>query len=354
MSVRQDSGSRAAFERRLEALREAPAYRNYLVVREHVLAMLDRTGETPSRYWQEELEALDYLLDASPLVIERLRRHCHLVTGIRPYEYRTGTERQAAAFEAKIDALADLAGGTDLLVPEHPALGGFGWNIKGGLFNVDTIKFFEVLVGMQLAGVLERFGGDERRVVCEIGAGWGGFAAQFKTLFPDVTYVIVDLPELFLFGATYLTTLFPGARVAYWDEPGAADELGGPEPPDFVFVPNGALDELTPPRLDLVVNMVSFQEMTTEQVDRYAAWAERHRSPYLYSLNRNRSGYNTELTGVREILARHFAVHEVKVLPVPYTRPQESEPRGWLRRSHRPKKPGKREYRHLLATPKSD
>ena len=53
-----------------------------------------------------------------------------------------------------------------------------------------------------------------RKLVWEIGAGWGGFAYQFKTLFPDVTYVIVDLPELFLFSATYLMTLFPEAKVS--------------------------------------------------------------------------------------------------------------------------------------------
>ena len=49
----------------------------------------------------------------------------------------------------------------------------------------------------------------------EIGAGWGGFAYQFKTLFPKTTYVVVDFPELFLFSASYLVTVFPEAKVRF-------------------------------------------------------------------------------------------------------------------------------------------
>ena len=100
-------------------------------------------------------------------------------------------------------------------MPESPALGGFGYDIDGRLFNVDTLKFYEVLIGMERGGVLAALRERERPVVCEIGAGWGGFAYQFKTLFPRSTYVIVDFPELFLFSATYLATVFPDARLAF-------------------------------------------------------------------------------------------------------------------------------------------
>src|SRR5690606_25036470 len=126
-------------------------------------------------------------------------------------------------FERRLEALVSLAGGRDLLVPEAEALGGFGYSIGGQLYNVDTLKYFEVLVGMRRAGLLDPFAraaspdgldaggrsagtttssgdaatGAARRLVWEIGGGWGGFAYQFKTLFPDVTYVIVDFAELF-------------------------------------------------------------------------------------------------------------------------------------------------------------
>jgi putative sugar O-methyltransferase len=117
--------------------------------------------------------------------------------------------------------------GDSLLVPESPALGGFGYDFDGRLFNVDTIKFFEVLAGMRRSGVLASFGGSDRRMAWEIGAGWGGFAYQFKTLFPNITYVISDLPDLFLFSAVYLMTVFPEARVCFVGvDADAADAAG--------------------------------------------------------------------------------------------------------------------------------
>ena len=119
-------------------------------------------------------------------------------------------------------------------MPESSQLGGFGFDIDGALYNIDTLKFYEALIALDRAGVLgELRAAPGRPVVWEIGAGWGGFAYQVKTLFPDVTYVICDLPELFLFSATYLMTLFPDASVLFAD-PDRPAELSDA---DFVFVP---------------------------------------------------------------------------------------------------------------------
>ena len=310
----------ASFEHVLAELRAEPAYQNYLTVREHVLRMKSIPGaddvSAPSGYWSEELENIDYLLDASPLVIRRLRHHCHHVTGIRVYDYRSGKESFRRRIEEKLALLVER-GGPELLVSEPPELGGFGFELEGGLYNLDTLKFYEVLVAMERGEVLAQFRRPgERRVAVEIGSGWGGFAYQFKTLFPATTYVIVDLPELFVFSATYLMTLFPDARVSFWGDPEQPDPFASD--PDLVFVPNTALSVVEPPRVDLTLNMVSFQEMTTEQVRSYVAWAHTAGSPYLYSLNRDRSGYNPELTSVRELMAERFWLHEIEVLPMGY------------------------------------
>ena len=202
-------------------LRERTSFQAYETVRDRVLALLDGGGEAarPSAYWVDELETLEYLLDASPLIIDRLRHHTYPITGIRAYDYRSG--KDATRFAEKLAALIELAGGDQLLVPESRALGGFGHEIDGRLCNIDTLKYFEVLIGMERAGVLGALrGAAQRPVVLEIGAGWGGFAYQLKRLFPDVTYVIVDLPELFLFSATYLATTFPDAKTWFWERPG--------------------------------------------------------------------------------------------------------------------------------------
>jgi hypothetical protein len=179
-------------------------------------------------------------------------------------------------------------------------------------------------------------------VVCEIGPGWGGFAYQFKTLFPRCTYVLVDFPELFLFSATYLGAVFPDARLHFVSETTPA-ALEGWRDADFVFLPNTALRLLESVPLDLTVNMVSFQEMTEAQVRGYADAAARAGCPVIYSLNRERSPYNTELVSVREALADRYTITEVPVLDTDYTSATKKPP-----------KPGKAVerselgYRHLV------
>jgi hypothetical protein len=319
---------------RVEAARESTAYRNYLLTRERVMAMRDRESHdpgslaAPSAYWREELENFDYMLDAHPLVVSKLRQHCYHVTGVRTYDYRSGKDRFRAQLEEKHRSLRAV-GGRELMIGEQPVLGAFGFELDGGLFNVDTLKYCEGLIALRSAGILDQFrrkgvrgrlrrGAAERSVVWEIGAGWGGFAHHFKTVCPEVTYVISDFPELFLFSATYLMTVFPDARFLFEgvDDSGPEDWLEA----DFVFVSNGRIEAVVPPRLDLTVNMVSFQEMTTEQVEAYVGHAHRRGCPWLYSLNRERSTYNTELESVTSVLERYYEPAEVKVLGVSYVR----------------------------------
>ena len=151
-------------------------------------------------------------------------------------------------------------------------------------------------------------------MVLEIGGGWGGFAYQFKTLFPKTTYVIVDFPELFLFSATYLLTVFPERQGAVLAS-GRARRSSESEDVDFVFVPDAARRcRPAHARPDLLVNLVSFQEMTTSQVERYTELAAATGCPALYSLNRDRSVYNDEIESVSAILSRHYDLREVPVL----------------------------------------
>jgi glycosyltransferase involved in cell wall biosynthesis len=278
----------------------------------------------PSDYWREELEAIDYMIEASPLIINKLRHHAFSITGIRPYDYRTKGDKRREHFEARLRALREL-GGDSLLVPESPALGGFGYDIDGRLFNVDTLKFYEVLVGMERGGVLAALRQREHPGVCEIGAGWGGFAYQFKTLFPNSTYVIIDFPELFLFSMTYLATLFPEARLAVI---GAGADSVEARDADFVFVPQTLASRDTIGQPDLLVNMVSFQEMTGTQVRHYTTMAADAGCPFIYSFNRERSPYNTELISVTDELAERYRLTEVPLLKTDYTNAMRPLPKA--------------------------
>jgi hypothetical protein len=344
---------------RLGRLREGHAFRTYQRVRDCVLHMqsIGRTssGDTaaPSAYWSEELRNIEYMLDASPLIVDRLRQHSYHITGIWPYTYRSNS-RSRPAHELKKQALFD-AGDASLFVPEPPDLGGFGFDTPGGGYNVDTLKYFEVLIALDRAAVLQPFRepNGERRFVWEIGTGWGGFAYQFKTIAPNTTYVLVDLPELFLFSATYLLSMFPDARAWFYGVDGTSAQDVPWQDVDFVFLPNTALHACRPPRLDLTLNMVSFQEMTTEQVAEYVSLSAELGSTYLYSLNRERSLYNTELSGVSQIISKHYWPHQIEVLPLTYvSMPADAAAYSGAAKKRRVKKSAERgedlEYKHVV------
>ena len=314
--VTHDRGLRRG---RLQPDSEA-AFAAYLRARDAVVRMKAATGSgsaTASAYWVDELENIDYMMDATPLIVRKLRHHAFHITNTRPYDYREKGDGRRDFFTARMQALRAL-GGDGLLVPEAPALGGFGFDVDGRLFNIDTMKFYEVLIAMQRGGVLDATRGVEHPIVCEIGGGWGGFAYQFKTLFPRSTYVIVDFPELFLFSATYLGAVFPDARVAFAldEEP---SQIDGWRDADVVFVPQTFAHLVSALPLDLTVSMVSFQEMTDAQVRGYALMAATSGCPLLYSLNRDRSRYNPELRSVSEALSEWYRLTEVPILDTEYT-----------------------------------
>jgi putative sugar O-methyltransferase len=357
-SVPTGTSYEQAFRSHLDALRTSRAFAAYEQVRAEVFRLLERSdrdsgdASTPSAYWREELANFDYMLDASPLVVAKLRQHTFHVTGLRAYDYRTNKDERARNLEARLALLLEAAGGPELLVPEARDLGGFGFEVRDELYNVDTLKYFEALIALEQAGALAPFrAGDSRAVALEIGPGWGGFAYQFKRLFPASTYVLVDFPETFLFSAVYLMTLFPEAHVAFFD-PGEEAPLADA---DFVFVANQDIGRFET-SADLAVNMVSFQEMTDEQVALYVSRLHERRCPILYSLNRDRSLYNQELDSVREIVSQWYSLEEITVLPTDYTKtlkaPKPASPQ------EKPKSKPPREYalpyRHVVGRRRGD
>ena len=105
----------------------------------------------------------------------------------------------------------------------------------------------------------------------------------------------------------------------------SADARRGPtgwEDADFVFVPAIALGTDAAPRLDLALNMVSFQEMTTEQVEAYVRPRRTPRAARSSTASTATGRrYNRELTNVREMIGRYYWPHEVAVLDGPYRLP---------------------------------
>ncbi len=343
---------------------QSSSYKNHLDVRDRVIAMMDEMQAhnecLPSDYWAEELSGIDYMFDASPLVIGKLREHCHHLTGIRAYEYREHHSHRKNSFAQKLRMLQQQDG-TGLQLSESPALGGFGYAIDGGLYNLDTLKFYECLIAMDRAGILGmlRAEPDEKHLVMEIGAGWGGFAWQFKTLFSNTSYVIIDLPPVLLFSAVYLKTQFPSATVFVYGDKPLETLFDNPKAYDFIFLPHYLINELKLGDLYLTINLVSFQEMTSGQVETYVKKVAQSGCPFLYSLNRDRSRHNTQLTTVSSIIDKYYDMEETRVLdmayvdlprPVPQNVSAITRLRGLLKRfaKKQARKSSDHRYRHIV------
>ena len=347
------------FKNLLDSEKNSLAYKNYLEVRDLVFSMMNNAPQSAgaSSYWSQELAGFLYMLDASPLIISKLRHHAYHLTGIRNYDYREHHTHRIAPFKEKIAMLKALDK-NNLIMGEATDLGGFGYKVDGKLFNIDTLKFYEGMIAMDKAGVLEQFrNSKDRKIVLEIGAGWGGLPYQFKKIFPNTTYVIVDFPSTLLFSATYLKTLFPEAKCLILDGRRESAKIQNAKNYDFIFVPHYSWDDLEFTHPNLLINMASFQEMTTEQVENYVKKARGWGVPNVYSLNRDRSLHNSELSTVSSILAKYYKVEPVHVLDLQYN--ELPTPKGKLYKDifalkrkimSMIKKPKAKSYRHIIAS----
>lgn len=269
-----------------------------------------------SNYWKEEIKSFLYLFENYPLIYERLREHCFHITGLKSYEYREHHEYLKEEFKQKYLKLKNLDK-SNLFIEESKKLGGFGFKIDGKIMNIDTLKFYEFLIGLDFVGLLEDFKENNAKTIVEIGSGWGGFIYQFKKLFPNSTNILVDLPHTFLFSLNYLKIHFPDKKFLIIDDNLKNFKLSDY---DFVFCPSNKINLLNNQKIDLAINMVSFQEMTSKNIIDYSKWLKTNNIKNLYSLNRDRSKHNTELTTVTRELSKYFNISYVYLLKEDYNK----------------------------------
>jgi hypothetical protein len=220
----------------------------------------------PSDEEHRRAQALAHLWDASRDTIASWRHACEPLGGARASDY--GGTRETDLFRRLkrevFHRRKEL--GPDLFVNEPRGLGGFGYTEQGLLYNEDTARFFGVLIALQDAAILQAFRAPgPRRVVWEIGGGWGGFAYQFSRVCPGITYMISGSPEQLLVSAVYLAGVVPGAR-CHLHGAAAGVNAGDAWDADFVFVPEHLIASVRPPRLDLTLDLMTLRTMTGPRV----------------------------------------------------------------------------------------
>ena len=109
-----------------------------------------------------------------------------------------------------------------------------------------------------------------------------------RALKSNVSYVIVDLPSTLLFSGSFLTVNTRQDEIYFYDPANySASKL-----PDiinkyrYILLPHYRLNDLMScAPFDLIINMASFMEMTTEQVSNYLDFSHKNENCYLYSQN---------------------------------------------------------------------
>lgn len=130
-------------------------------------------------------------------------------------------------------------------------LGEVGWLREGVILNADTVAYQERMYLLFNSGLLS----SPKRIL-EIGGGYGALAYAITSALPDVEYWICDLPASLLFSGMYLT-MTTSKDVRLWPERGP-----------ITLVPNYMFHQIAC-SFDLVINTLSFAEMTELQVRTY-------------------------------------------------------------------------------------
>ena len=124
------------------------------------------------------------------------------------------------------------------------------------------------------------------RRILELGAGTGNLARLFRSYYPGIRYVIVDLPDTLVFSHMYLRLNFPELT---WRWLSSAEKLSeaDADASDVIFCPVGFEDALTELPFDLFVNTASMGEMRANAVHYWFDYIQQKISPR-YWLTANR------------------------------------------------------------------
>jgi len=170
----------------------------------------------------------------------------------------------------------------------------------------DRMALTERLAALEAAGAIQPLRAKRNTTVLEIGAGYGALAFSLKSVLPQATYVIVDLPETLKLAACYLATR--------QDHPVMMASVSAVAPKErcFLLCVATAIKRLEGLPIDLAINTLSFGEMSAVEVGRYASFLQRNLAPgaKLFEQNFDNSHVaSPNFCNPTVVLAQHFNHH---------------------------------------------
>jgi putative sugar O-methyltransferase len=169
-------------------------------------------------------------------------------------------------------------------------LGRFDWStdtgyeiaIDGRRYSWDTLISLDTILSIAEAnpGIL-----DEPRIVADLGAGWGRIGYALKRINPQVSYVVLDLPEILMISMAVLPKMLPNESVSRYDETRQLPALTKQalSKKRLWFAGSQDLLKIEDAAIDVFINIASFQEMKLSQVRAYFDLIDRKVSGTFYT-----------------------------------------------------------------------
>jgi hypothetical protein len=268
-------------------------------VREMLEARAGRADGTahgnPASTWTQSIRALDYLMNLSEEDFLNIRVHTGPINGEPVFSFWHKDQpfdppkfAEAVGYKFQTEGIPEAYWLSEPPAPGIPGPMGVTW--KGKVVNHDIARYQSCVTNLYEMGVLRELSANKtKNLVLEVGGGYGGLAHHLgRILAANSTYVIMDLPEMLLFAGAYLIVNNPDKDIYVYEEStfGHGFLSGGVYDYDYVLLPNYVLKDLySLPEINLMVNMLSFQEMTREQVGEYLEFGRKKLSGCLYSSN---------------------------------------------------------------------
>lgn len=273
------------------------------------IAEINYKIESPSALWASALKYSAYVLWwLAPEAFSELRLHTYHFTGDDHLNY--DGDPQAFRIKHSVDdAWKDIP---QKYIVNEPS-DGIGYHYPDGRFvSIDSLRCQHVIATLYRQGIIS-FLEKKRGLILEIGAGYGGLLYQLSNILGKATCVIVDLPEILLFSASYLSLHNPNKKIYLYDKEDFAEFINSDNAKnyDFILIPNYRLDSLKKWKFDLILNITSMQEMRIEQVENYLDFISSVCTGVFYTWNHDRHRENKELTSISELLAARFELTEI-------------------------------------------
>jgi hypothetical protein len=288
-------------------------------VRAEVKALLrtksiDLAAADPSEIWSNVSEMLSYVLSLDERHLKAIRYHTAYLTGStdvmrfthsapgfydpQRYAEEIGYVRATNGLPLRLRASEPL---------DRTFLNPAGLVWQGLTLNSDIARYQECITDLFHAGLLGLDKNGEPsspRVILEIGGGYGGLVNQLTgILMPGSTLVVCDLPLMLFYSAVFLYLHHPNKKILFCSRPPAASvDL---KKWDIVLTSPEALSAVFgEAHCDLGINMMSFQEMTEEQIEWYCDFLVSHGASALYSSNKERHPCNEHLGSLTGLFER--------------------------------------------------